>query len=78
MSFGQVFDDRQPQTCSAQVSGTGAIDAVEPFKEPLQMLGRNTIARILDQYSISVAILIPNGYTPTFTVEFDRVVNQVG
>ena len=36
-----MFDDRQPQTAAAGLTGTGFVDAIEPFGQARQVLRRN-------------------------------------
>ena len=51
-----VFGDGQPQSGAAGFAGAGFVDPVEALEQAIQMLGRNTGAKILNIEFDAVAI----------------------
>src|SRR5690242_108039 len=78
MCSRQMLYDCEAQPGAAKISRTGAINSIETFEQSIQMLGRNSLARVGDTYSVNIIPLVIDGDCPTFTIEFDRIVNKVG
>src|SRR6185295_20405276 len=77
MRARQVFDDRQPKPGAANLARTSAVDAIEPLKETVKVLRRDSFAGIGNHYVIATTPFKLHSYLATFTIELDGVVDQV-
>jgi hypothetical protein len=49
----EMFDYREPEAGATDVARTGAVDTVETFEKPFEVLGRNTVAVVVHENLIA-------------------------
>src|SRR5687767_7709242 len=75
MAFQNMFDNGQSQTRPAFFSAAAFINAIKPFKNTINMFGRNSFSEIPDANG---DIFFTNGKTDNNLTAIKRVLNGIG
>ena len=49
----QMLYDRESKSGATHISGSGSVNSIKPLEETLQMLGRNSVAIVMDEDPIA-------------------------